>query len=412
MQLILNAAKQEAHDAGKIVLGIATVNALIKALQEEPGQKHKREDGWTIAYCLMEFDWTQDARAAARQTIVNNVGKVLMGDDSGQTDAANPALKMPKSVSGVKLDRHILSIARQYAEGEGGAHPINMEGALSMYQQGMKDKKITISERWTLRYCIAGFLYEPEALAWLLKKLRTIDICQSSLSDSQPRILIISDNLPRHELLIQAAKENVVVCPVKYDTWTLDTLASEIAARAGKADHQYASVAFIDHGGPGQFCLLKSLGEHGLVDLDCVQNNKELQEMLKIMAGYVRPPKELHKWQDDLASRIDLMACCVADSEEGLNLIHYLEKLTGVNWAASKTKIGSGDDVPDKFNWVMETEEDMGSVHVCYFHEDKLRNWKYSAGFWSDVGGYVQTAGKVAGAVSTAASAAAGCNVQ
>ena len=67
------------------------------------------------------------------------------------------------------------------------------------------------------------------------------------------RILLVSDNLPMHEQIIRSAKNNVVVVPVKYDSWDLDRLRDEIYLRAGEPVQDKDSIALFDHGKKGEF---------------------------------------------------------------------------------------------------------------------------------------------------------------
>jgi len=62
------------------------------------------------------------------------------------------------------------------------------------------------------------------------------------LSDKRPRLLIVSDQLPRFELLIQAAKENVVVVPVQFASWDIAKLEEAIKMRAGKPKKQKCEI--------------------------------------------------------------------------------------------------------------------------------------------------------------------------
>jgi len=192
------------------------------------------------------------------------------------------------------------------------------------------------------------------------------------------RLLLISDNLPFFEVLVRAALDDVVIVPVQYASWSLEELVNAIVMRAGRPAKQYSSVGLLDHGSAGKFCLLKSLGgEDGAIELKEVKENESLQAFFKLIASYVKVPKELHNWRSDIEHRIDLMACCVA-AGDGMELVTYLEDLTEVNWTASTDKTGAGANAENGFDWVMETEEHLGlgSIHTHYFAEPKIREWR------------------------------------
>lgn len=185
------------------------------------------------------------------------------------------------------------------------------------------------------------------------------------------RLLLISDNLSHHQILACAVKASTVLVVVRYNDWDIEDLIQSVRQIAGEPAKQYASVGLLDHGAPGVFCLLEQVAG-GDVDLKDLQESEELQTFFKFIAGYVQAPKELRNWRRDLDARIDLMACSVAGSREGMELITRLEDLTHVNWAASVDKTGN---VADGFDWDMETEEGLPPVSSCYFVEERLADW-------------------------------------
>jgi len=168
---------------------------------------------------------------------------------------------------------------------------------------------------------------------------------------------------------------------VQYGCWGLNRLSQEITMRAGSPQHQYDSVGLLDHGKSGEFCLLKSVagGQVDMQDFHNAQDCAQLTNFFKWLASYVKKPKDLHRWREDTSCRIDLMACDVAQDEEGMKLITHLEDITGVNWAASTNKTGAGKDAANGFDWVMETEEGLGDISKQYFDKEKLVKWQHTA---------------------------------
>eukprot|EP00931_Biecheleriopsis_adriatica_P072955 TRINITY_DN47334_c0_g1_i1.p1 TRINITY_DN47334_c0_g1~~TRINITY_DN47334_c0_g1_i1.p1 ORF type:complete len:747 (+),score=123.84 TRINITY_DN47334_c0_g1_i1:69-2309(+) len=199
------------------------------------------------------------------------------------------------------------------------------------------------------------------------------------------RLILVSDNLPGFEVLIKATLDNVVVVPVQYSSWTLDTLQEQIACRAGLPAQQFMSVALLDHGKPGEFCLLKSV-MGGSVDLKEIKESEPLQNFLKHISGYVKKPKELHEWKQDKDSRIDLLGCCIAQGQVGAELIDYLEELTRVNWCVSVDATGAGGEAENGFDWVMESDPNVGCVADYYFEKTKLIQWQHTASFSEEKG--------------------------
>lgn len=78
------------------------------------------------------------------------------------------------------------------------------------------------------------------------------------------RMLLVSDNLPESELIVDSTHSNVEVIHVKYNDWTLGNLMDEISKKA--KGRKFTSIGLFDHGGPGEFCLLKSVAG-GCIDM-------------------------------------------------------------------------------------------------------------------------------------------------
>ena len=83
---------------------------------------------------------------------------------------------------------------------------------------------------------------------------------QFGIKSVAPRtLLLVSDNLPKHELLVDAALATATVIVVKYDQWSLAALCGAIETRVPTGT-AFDAVGILDHGAPGRFCLLKSVG--------------------------------------------------------------------------------------------------------------------------------------------------------
>ena len=161
--------------------------------------------------------------------------------------------------------------------------------------------------------------------------------------------------------LIKATLATTTVVAVKYDTWSLDALwgLHHRAARS-PAGTKFDAVGILDHGAPGRFCLLKSVGG-GDIDLADLASS-DIAAFLKALGGLVKP-----------GGRIDLLGCSVAAGPEGRALLAQVEALTGVTVTASTDKTGGAEGA----DWVMET--DNLQVIPSYFHADKLGEWKEAA---------------------------------
>ena len=141
------------------------------------------------------------------------------------------------------------------------------------------------------------------------------------LTSSGQSLILVSDNLEKHELLIKATLGATVVVPVKYETWSLADLREAIAQRV-KDGTVFDAVGIMDHGAEGEFALLKSVGG-GLISVADLEADPTIGAFLKELAAYVAP-----------GGRLDLLACSVAAGPTGKALVARLEALTGVNVTA------------------------------------------------------------------------------
>ena len=194
--------------------------------------------------------------------------------------------------------------------------------------------------------------------------IKAISETRSALTQGAvaPRtLLLISDNLPKHELLLDAALASTTVVAVKYDQWSLGALIDAIN-KSAPAGTTFDAVGILDHGAPGRFCLLKSVGG-GDIDLADLASS-DIAAFLKELGGLVKP-----------GGRIDLLGCSVAAGPAGRALLAQVEALTGVTVTASTDKTGGAEGA----DWEMETHG--LDVAKDYFDKEKIAAWKEAAAF-------------------------------
>ena len=179
-------------------------------------------------------------------------------------------------------------------------------------------------------------------------------------TSSGQSLILVSDNLEKHEMLIKATLTTTTVVAVKYDTWSLDALWGAIERRV-PAGTKFDAVGILDHGAPGRFCLLKSVGG-GDIDLADLATDASIAAFFKGIGGLVKP-----------GGRIDLLGCSVAAGPEGRALLAQVEALAGVAVTASTDKTGGAADA----DWEMETHGIQ--VGAQYFDVEALKEWKHTA---------------------------------
>jgi hypothetical protein len=123
----------------------------------------------------------------------------------------------------------------------------------------------------------------------------------------------------------------------------------------GSSEPGLSTIAIMDHGKPGEFCLLNG----NSVSLKSLSEKPELEGFFVKLGKMVAAN-----------GRIDLLACNLTAGLEGKNLLASLENLTKRNFAASSNLTGDGGD------FILES--DNVNVQNVYFLSDKIKAWKHS----------------------------------
>lgn len=212
-------------------------------------------------------------------------------------------------------------------------------------------------------------LMQKEQMAKITEKM-------TKINEGKTRLVLVSDDVPFPEILMRAFTDEVVIVPMQSAIWDIETLVSNIVMRAGLPNQQYMSVGIVDHGQAGEFRFLEHIND-GVVNMSSFvkQEGRQLVQFFRWLATYVVKPKESEQWRQSSDSRIDLMCCSVTSSQAGLELIHFLENLTGVNWCASSRLVGGSHESDEGFNWVLDTDKHIGSVASHYFDVAMVEKW-------------------------------------
>jgi len=163
---------------------------------------------------------------------------------------------------------------------------------------------------------------------------------------------------------------------VDYNSWTVDQLLAAIDECA--SGRKFTTIGLFDHGGPGEFCLLRSFAG-GSIDLadfhgeDC----EAVEEFFKELTSYLmRPPPHGEDASKSKIYRVDVLACSVAAGENGLALVEHLRKITSTNFAASVSQTGASAD--GEFDYELQTEEGL-CVAQDYFDVPLIMRWEHFA---------------------------------
>lgn len=167
------------------------------------------------------------------------------------------------------------------------------------------------------------------------------------------RVLVISSEIPHPEKLVRAALQEVEIVYYNAKDSSLNDLSREIAETLG--ENKASSIAFANHGKDGLFYLTPDQ----IVSSESLEN-EHIQVFWQNVSSHVKKD-----------GRIDLLACNLASSPEGLDLLNELENLTGTNFAASTDLTGSEHLSAD---WILESDNIYASL--LYFDSSLIESWQ------------------------------------
>ena len=174
-----------------------------------------------------------------------------------------------------------------------------------------------------------------------------------SVNETETRVLVISSNITDAEILASAAKDNITLVQYDANHASLSDIYDAISSALEGKDA--SSIAFANDGDESLF----KLSSQQEVSIETLSSNLELQDF------WVRVGSLLNE-----NGRIDLLACNVAASAEGLELIDYLERLTNAEVAASDDITGNSEQNGD---WLLESDDI--DAAALYFNYPELQQW-------------------------------------
>ncbi len=172
-----------------------------------------------------------------------------------------------------------------------------------------------------------------------------------SLAPEPVRAIVVSSDIQDRDDLIGAIQGNVIT--ISYDAGASNAGTILSAIQSALAGRVVDSIGFVSHeNGAGAFNLTNGLS----VSLESLSADSSLQGFWSSVGQFVK--------QD---GRIDILACDVASSPEGLQLVSQIESLSGRNVAASSDLTGNPEFGG---NWELET--DRIALVPAYFDPDEI----------------------------------------
>ena len=177
-------------------------------------------------------------------------------------------------------------------------------------------------------------------------------------------LLVISNALPDQAILDNAVKETTRVVHYDPSTASLDALSNAIIAAIG--GQPIEKIGFISEGSIGHFGLLDNLS----LNIDTLNNNREMQAFWKEIASYVSPE-----------GSIDLLSCNTASGTSGKSFADsFATFLRNVN---STITLHASDDLtgyqPLGGDWILEYSSDghQYDAAAAFFYAEPLALWDH-----------------------------------
>merc|ERR1712039_112258 len=124
-----------------------------------------RVERWTLRYCLSSFPWAEDAH----DFIVTET-KHLPSVENDQAGAKRrKTTGYYKTLDGQKLDAGIIDACNKAVEGAGDGR-VSIDDAKAIWEKVADNNQITITEKWTLRYCLMEYKWTQPAAAWICQE--------------------------------------------------------------------------------------------------------------------------------------------------------------------------------------------------------------------------------------------------
>ena len=182
----------------------------------------------------------------------------------------------------------------------------------------------------------------------------------ASASTATARVVLVSSRVPDREDLVAAVRDQAWVLRYEWETATAESLAAAVAAKIEALGGAVDTIALVNHGPPeaggAAWAIAKALEIP--VDGAPFDAGAAAAPLLRAIAG----AKGLR--------RVDLLACDIAATPNGVALVEQLEKALGVDVAASTDVTGNLRHGGD---WTLETD-DVDAAET-YFEKGALVRW-------------------------------------
>ncbi|MCH1429278.1 MAG: DUF4347 domain-containing protein, partial [Chlamydiales bacterium] len=184
-------------------------------------------------------------------------------------------------------------------------------------------------------------------------------LIERSLQQDELNVIVIPESIADSEILEEVAKENTMFIYFDDSQIDLKELAEHIKHSVEARGGVVSNLALLTHGDDAQFRLT----DDKIVTLETLKSDPTIQEFFISISELV-----------DEDGRIDLLACNLAASEEGRELLAELELLTNVNFAASTDLTGAASLGGD---WILETDNiQVDDVYFSSSEDRSVEDWE------------------------------------
>jgi len=223
-------------------------------------------------------------------------------------------------------------------------------------------------------------------LSMLVRSMSSL-LTPRSMRDEHPhehprRLLLVSDQLPDAQAVVDAALPHIAVVLVEYSNWTPTALLAAVeTAAAGELFH---SIGILDHGSLRECRLLESLGWHDLASPATTRGasagpigaaQTDLEHLFMALVMFLMRPNDGSTGRSHREYRIDLLSCCCSsETPGGFPFVEHLASVTDAHITASVTPSGAGVIAPVSYDYELAVDEGLMTAKD-YFAVEHLREW-------------------------------------
>lgn len=166
---IVNECRDAVAGVGDGRVSVEDAKKVYEALAD--GGQITPTERWTLYYCLTDFKWTD----AAHDWIIDALKgfRKRSGEEPPVKVAKVGATSYYEVIDGMKTKRAIIDLCRDSVAGKGDGR-VSTDDAKTIWEKAVDGGRITRTERWSIRFCLAEFKWTRAAHDWVLEEIKSV----------------------------------------------------------------------------------------------------------------------------------------------------------------------------------------------------------------------------------------------